>query len=75
MEVGVFCIVDDNMDKQDASEIVGLEYTSYGKENIMEPQAKQEHKTTYNMHGHTCTLTHHFFNYETNFMLIKLLIN
>ncbi len=74
MEVGVFCIVDDNMDKQDASEIVGLEYKSYGKENIMEPQAKQKHKTTYTCMD-TCTLTHHFFNYETNFMLIKLLIN
>lgn len=55
--------MDDNMDEQEASEIVGLEYKSYGKENSMEPQAKQEHKTTYNMHGHTCTLTHHLFNY------------
>ncbi len=53
MEVGVFCIVDDNMDKQEASEIVGLEYKSYGKENIMKPQAKQKHKTTY-----TCMDTH-----------------
>lgn len=44
MEVGDFCIVDDNMDKQEASEIVGFEYKNYGKENSMEPQAKQEQK-------------------------------
>lgn len=31
MEVGVFCIVDDNMDKQEASEIVGSEYKNYGR--------------------------------------------
>ncbi len=52
MEVGVFCIVDDNMDKQEASEIVGLEYKSYGKENIMKPQAKQNTKP------HTHAWTH-----------------
>lgn len=37
MEVGVFCIVDDNMDKQEASEIVGSEYKNYENANIMEP--------------------------------------
>lgn len=56
MEVGVFCIVDDNMDKQEASEIVGFEYKNYRKDNSMEPQAKQEHKTIYNMHPYTSLL-------------------